>query len=171
MNLYEILYFIQGNSLIALLMALSLSLYFQNRSSFIIGVTVVACCNFLHIVFNLLMLKLFESPYYEGVIGEVAVRGWYVFYAVTDLFAVFMIYFLNMKVKLKPTMHCHIVALILVALALFQVVQYIGRFILESNVFGNIYSISIPFLNSFMLIFIISGLFLETKNAIRKREL
>ena len=168
MLIYDILNAIQTNSLIIILIAVSYALYKHRKTSFVVTILLLASINLSHMLFQIVMNMLFISPFYDGVIYEISIRLWYIFYAGTDFLAAYLIYSILKTMNLKPNAGVHLVAYSFGALGLIQTARYADIFIFSSSVFEEIYKLGIPFINTFVLLISVSGVVLDAR---KKREL
>lgn len=106
----------------------------------------------IHIVYEKQLLELATNPDYRALVRNI----WYIGYALTDVLLVVSVVYIAKKEKLKFDYASRLMAISFLALATVQVVRYIDRIILETDVLGAAYSIAIPTINigvTFTIIF------------------
>ena len=167
MSWYVLLDLIQANSLVVLLVALSIALCRSRQSSAVVAALVVIGAYFVHLAFDIGMGYLFESQYYTGDIAHVAARGWYLFYSLTDFLVVFCLYQLCKKLRLKANLSCVLVAHCYIVLGTIQTARFIDRFVFNSDFLSSFYELSIPIVNLIVIGLVVSGLF-SNKGAIKE---
>ena len=158
-NWYQLLDFIQGNSLIIMLVALSVALYRSRQSSVVVAAVVVSACFFVQMGFDVFNCWLWDSEYYQGAIADIADRAWYLFYAGTNIIVINAIPKMCANLRLKPDPFCNALVYIYSLLALIQITRYIDAFIVNANYTSGIYEASIPLLNILIVAVLVTGLF------------
>lgn len=167
MTITDILNAIQANSLIIILVAVAYALFKQRKTSFVVVVLMLAATNLIHMIFQILMNMLFDSPMFDGFVYELAIRLWYIFYASTDLFVAVFIYYALNKIGLKPSLNCHVIAISFILLGLIQLARFADIFVFNTHAVTKIYISGIPFINTFVVIITVVGIVVES---LRKKE-
>jgi len=160
---------LQSNNTLIMLIAASIALYRYKRTSFVVAALVLCFANVLHMIFQFFLNILFDSALYDGFIYEFTVRLWYIFYAVTDMFFAVFIYTILKRMSIKPGVHCHIICGCFVLLGFIQIGRYADRFILSADYLSQVYTVGIPFINTFLLVVVLAGLFFDHKISSAKK--
>lgn len=171
MSINDILNAIQANNVIILLFAVSIALYRHRKTSFVVAALLLSVMSLLHMVFQLGMNVLFNSEFYDGVIYDIAVRLWYMFYAFTDFFAAVFLYHILKRLSLRPDMHCNLISICFIALGFIQVGRYSDKFVTGADNFAQIYQVGIPFINTLLVLIVVLGVFLDRNTKIAQKEL
>lgn len=157
MTFYDVLNVIQTNSLVIMLTAVAFALFKHRKTSFVITVAIVCAVNILHISFQLGMNILFESESFTGVIYDISIRAWYLFFALTDFGVAVFVYLFLGRLSLKPDYKCHVIAICYTILGFIQLCRYADRFVLGYDFCILLYQNGIPLVNVFVLLITLSG--------------
>lgn len=106
----------------------------------------------IHIVYEKQLLELATDPEYRALVRNI----WYIGYALTNVLLVTAVVLISKKEGLKFDYASRLMATSFLTLAVIQVVRYIDRIVIETDLLGVAYSIAIPTINlgvTFTIIF------------------
>lgn len=116
---------------------------FRVMNTFSVSVVGILLLTSVHFVFEKEMLELAKDESMQALVRN----AWYLFFALTNALLIVIVTLYAKAKKLEFDIASKLLMYSFVALSLMQIARYLDRLVLESNVLGNLYSISIPSIN------------------------
>jgi hypothetical protein len=149
MTLYELLDLIQINSLAVVI--LSLLAYFiiiMKRDGFVVVLCASSILSIAHLFYDAALMEMAKDESSRVLVRDL----WYLGFAASNFAFVFICYKLLDALSIKPNRVTSFYLNCYVFLGFIQLVRYADRILLETDLLGQAYQLSIPAINASMVI-------------------